>query len=412
MDAGWIFSRLAAAKAVLTSKYELNLDDIFKMRRELHKYPEIRFKEFETKRRLINYLISHCNIDPKKIRSYATTGFTYDIAGTGAPAGSSYTLGFRADMDALPIREESTFAHASAHPGVAHMCGHDGHMATLLGLATVLSKHRKNIPSNKRIRLVFQPGEEGGHGGKMMVEEGALEGVDEIYALHSWSLPLGTFGIKESGAMTSSLVRFKIDVQGVGSHGAYPENGKDPITAVCQIHGALHTILSRGVGSKEMAVCTVGMLHAGETENVIPDSASMGGTIRTEKKEVEEEVKRQLENIVEHSAKALGCKGEVKYIKVTPAVMNHKVQACALREAVKEVMGKDSLTEEGMNASEDFSFMTDKVPGALMLVGHAVPGKPLVMNHNSRFDYNEDLIAPAILAWVKLIEARMKFTLV
>jgi len=410
MEEEKVSTKFKAARTLLTTKYKLNLEEIFKIRRELHKYPEVLFTEFETKKRLLNFLASHCNIDPNKAKSYAKTGFTYDIKGTGEPKGEDFTIGFRADMDALPIKEESTFEYASANPGVSHICGHDGHMATLLGLANVLSNFQTYIPSNKTIRLVFQPGEEGGHGAKIMVEEGALEGVNEIYALHSWSLPFGKFGIKKSGAMTSGCVRFRVNVQGVGSHGAYPENGKDPITAICQIHNMMHTILSRTIGRKDMAVCTVGEIRAGDTENVIPDFATMSGTIRTEKKEVEEEVKQQLNNIVEHTSIAMGCKGEVKYTKITPSVTNHEIQANALRGAVKEIMGEDSLTEEGMNASEDFSFMTNKIPGAFMLVGHVLPDKPIVMNHNPRFDYNEDLIVPSILAWLKLIENRMDFT--
>ena len=165
-----------------------------------------------------------------------------------------------------------------------------------------------------------------------MVEEGALDDVDEIYGLHSWSLPFGKFGIKKSGAMTSSMVRFRVDVHGKGTHGASPENGKDPITTICQITNCLHTILSRRIGRKEMAVCTIGEMHAGIAENVIPDFATMGGSIRTEKPEVEEEVKKQLEHIVKHTSEAFECKGEVKYIRITPAVINHKVQACALRD--------------------------------------------------------------------------------
>jgi hippurate hydrolase len=351
MEEDKMFTRFRIARIILTTKFKLDLENIFKMRRELHKYPEVRFTEVETKKRLINFLTSRCNIDPNKISTYAETGFTYDIKGTGAAKGKDFAIGFRADMDALPIKEESTFEYASANPGVSHMCGHDGHMVTLLGLANVLTNFQTHIPSNKTIRLVFQPGEEGGHGGRIMVEEGALEGVDEVYALHSWSLPFGKFGIKKSGAMTAGMVRFRVNVQGVGSHGAYPENGKDPITAICQIHSMMHTILSRGIGRKDMAVCTVGEIHAGDTENVIPDFATMGGSIRTEKKEVEEEVKRQLESIVEHISTAMGCKGEVKYIRITPSVINHEVQANALRGAVKEIMGEDSLTEDGMNAS-------------------------------------------------------------
>eukprot|EP00826_Nyctotherus_ovalis_P006357 TRINITY_DN11494_c0_g3_i12.p1 TRINITY_DN11494_c0_g3~~TRINITY_DN11494_c0_g3_i12.p1 ORF type:complete len:212 (+),score=38.17 TRINITY_DN11494_c0_g3_i12:66-701(+) len=201
--------------------------------------------------------------------------------------------------------------------------------------------------------------------------------------------------------------RFRVDVKGVGSHGAYPENGKDPITAICQINSALHTIMSRGISRKEMAVCTIGDIRAGVVENVIPDFATMGGTIRTEKTKVSEEAKSQMTRIVEHVAKGLGCEGIVRFTEVTSAVINSPLPANALREAVSQTMGSEFLCEEGMDASEDFCYMTSKVPGAFMLIGHAVPGKEIIMNHNPSFNFNEDLIAPAVLAWIKLIEGRL-----
>eukprot|EP00826_Nyctotherus_ovalis_P006358 TRINITY_DN11494_c0_g3_i3.p1 TRINITY_DN11494_c0_g3~~TRINITY_DN11494_c0_g3_i3.p1 ORF type:complete len:263 (+),score=57.44 TRINITY_DN11494_c0_g3_i3:136-924(+) len=238
------------------------------------------------------------------------------------------------------------------------MCGHDGHMATLLGLASTIAAHKVSIPSNKTVRLLFQPAEEGGHGAESMVREGALEGVEEVYAMHSWSLPLGMFGIRKSGAMTTEMTRFRVDVKGVGSHGAYPENGKDPITAICQINSALHTIMSRGISRKEMAVCTIGDIRAGVVENVIPDFATMGGTIRTEKTKVSEEAKSQMTRIVEHVAKGLGCEGIVRFTEVTSAVINSPLPANALREAVSQTMGSEFLCEEGMDASEDFCYMT------------------------------------------------------
>lgn len=406
MELAYIMDKLKAARSLLAGKYKLDMESICAMRRELHKYPELRYEESETKKRLVNYLSAHCGILTKNIRSYAKTGFTYDMKGEGPARGSSQTIGFRADMDALPIIEQSTLAYKSVNRGVAHMCGHDGHMATLLGLASTVAAHKASVPSNKTVRLIFQPAEEGGHGAELMVKEGALEGVEEVYAMHSWSLPLGMFGIKKSGAMTTEMTRFRIDVKGVGSHGAYPENGKDPITAICQINSALHTVVSRGISRKEMAVCTIGDIHAGKAENVIPDFATMGGNIRTEKTKVSEEMKRQMERIVEHVSKGLGCEGTVRYTEVTPAVVNSPLPANALREAVSQTMGPEFLCEEGMNASEDFCYMTCKVPGALMLIGHAVPGEEIVMNHNPSFNFNEDLIAPAVLAWVKLIEGR------
>lgn len=409
MELARISAKFAAARSLLTTKYKLDIENIFNMRRELHKYPEMGYKEFETKKRLINFLSTRCKINPEHIRSYAKTGFTYDIKGEAPAQGVNSIIGFRADMDALPIKEKSELPYKSVNEGVAHMCGHDGHMATLLGLASLVNNHKSAMPSNKAVRIVFQPAEEGGHGADLMTKEGALEGMDSIYALHSWSLPFGMFGIRKVGSMTTGMVRFRIDVRGVGSHGAYPENGKDPITAICQINSALHTILSRGISRKEMVVCTIGDIHSGKTENVIPDFATMGGTIRTEKTEIAEEAKAQLDRIVTNISKGLGCEGETRYIEITPAVINSKEPASLARRAVAEIMGEEALCEEGMNASEDFAYMAEKVPAAFMLVGHAMPNKKIIMNHNPSFNYNEDLIPPSILIWAKVIENQFGF---
>lgn len=411
MELTTVLSKFNKAKQILSSQYKLDLPRIYNTRKELHKYPEIAFQEKQTKNRLIQYLKNHCHINESGIKNYAKTGFTYDIRGTASPQGTKKCIAFRADMDALPVAELNNFEYKSLNPNTMHACGHDGHMATLLGTAEILAKYQNLMPSNKSVRLVFQPGEEGGHGAEFMAKEGALENVDEIYALHSWSNPFGTFGIIKEGAMTTGMIRFRIDIHGVGTHGAYPENGKDPITAICQVHSALHTILSRGIGRKDYAVCTVGEIHAGNAENVIPDFATMGGSIRTHDKKVEEEIKKQMERIVKYTSDAFGCEGKVRYIEITPAIMNDKKKAADLRKVISDLFGEESVTEDTMGASEDFSFMTNKVPGAYMIVGHAVPGKEIIMNHNPRFDFNEELIAPAILTWVRLTENKFNVKL-
>ncbi len=408
MESG-IMAKFKAARALLVNKYKLDFNRVLEFRRDLHQHPEVGYKEVRTRSKIIEYLVRHGRIDKSKVNTYATTGLTYDIRGTAPAQGPNHIIGFRSDMDALPMQELGKLPYASVYPCAAHMCGHDGHMATLIATADVLLRNRHLMPENKAVRLIFQPAEEGGQGGKRMVDEGALNGVDEVYGLHSWCLPFGKFGIKKEGAMTTSIFRFRIDVQGKGSHGAYPENGKDPITALCQTHSAIHTILSRTVARQEMAICTIGEMHAGNTENVIPDTASMGGTVRTIKKEVEDQVRRQLENITEFVPKAFGCEATIKYADGTASVMNSRGPSEAVRKAVAEVLGEEVLTEDMMLASEDFSFMSSKVPAAYMLIGHWIPGRDLVMNHNPRFNYNEDLIAPAALAWIQLVQNRQGF---
>eukprot|EP00830_Metopus_es_P011313 TRINITY_DN2202_c0_g1_i3.p3 TRINITY_DN2202_c0_g1~~TRINITY_DN2202_c0_g1_i3.p3 ORF type:complete len:225 (+),score=36.02 TRINITY_DN2202_c0_g1_i3:37-711(+) len=181
-------TRLKEMSELLSSKYKLDLPAIYSFRKDLHKHPETAFKEVKTKEKLIAYLVNQ-GAKIEDIKHFAITGFTYDIVGTAPPQGSAMAIGIRADIDALPMKELNTFPHASIYPDVGHMCGHDGHAATLIGTAEVLLRIRSQIPSNKTVRLIFQPGEEGANGGGKMVAEGALDGLNDVYALHSGFYP-------------------------------------------------------------------------------------------------------------------------------------------------------------------------------------------------------------------------------
>jgi len=398
---------ITKSKSLLLSKYNFDIEPVILIRHELHKHPELAFKEFNTKQLLINFLKNGANFDQTNIKTFAKTGFTYDIRGR-SNIQNSYPLkiGLRADMDALPIQELTNLPYSSIYPNIAHSCGHDGNMAILLGAAEIFLKNASKIPSNSTIRLIFQPAEECGQGAKLMVNEGALKNIDEIYAMHSWSNPIGTFGISKEHPMTTSMSRFRIDINGLGTHGAYPENGKDPITAICQIHNSIHKILSQNISRKEYAVCTIGEIHAGKAENVIPNYATMGGTIRTFDQKIQAKIKLRLSEIVKNISEAYGCQGKINYISEIPAVVNNPKQADFFRNAVSDLFGPQAVTSYSKYGSEDFSFMSYLVPGAYMNVGYHNENKKLFFNHNPKFDFNDELLAPCILIWLKLMENR------
>lgn len=251
------------------------------------------------------------------------------------------------------------------------MCGHDGHMATLLSAAEVLIKKRNQIPKNKTIRLLFQPAEEDPGGAKPMIEEGCLDGVDEIYGFHNvphW--PEGNIRTKE-GVVMAATTKVKITVYGKGGHGALPHMHKDPISAACSIFMNLHTIQSRAVASKENFVFTICNLTTGHTHNVMPDDAFMQGSIRTFNQEVLELVEQKIIEISENTAKAFGCKAVIEFDRMYPEVVNHPEQAHAVVKLIKDWFGEENYSYEDLprSGSEDFSFYLQKKPGCFFHVG-------------------------------------------
>ena len=355
------------------------------MRRDFHTHPELGFQEVRTAGIVAQEL--------NKLGLEINTG----IAGTGVVAllegaRPGPVILVRADMDALPIVEETGAAYASQNPGVMHACGHDGHTAVLLTVAKMLLAHRDELAGT--VKLMFQPAEEGMGGAEGMITAGVLENpkVERVLALHVWNeQPVGWFGIS-NGPILAGAEIFKIKVEGKGGHGAAPHLSVDPILASAQIISALQGIVARNVEPMKTAVVSVTTIHGGTAFNVIPPAVEMTGTIRTFEPEVRALVLQRFDEIVHSVAAAMGCKATIDMDRISPATVNQAetaghVQACARQ------LFPDAKIETGnyiTMGAEDFSYVLEKVPGCFFFVGSANPEKGLdAGHHHPKFDFDE-----------------------
>jgi amidohydrolase len=355
------------------------------LRRDFHAHPELGFHEVRTS-----------GIVAQELNKLGLE-FNAGIAGTGVVAllegaKPGPVILVRADMDALPIVEETGAEYASQNPGVMHACGHDGHTAILLTVARMLLAHREELAGT--VKFMFQPAEEGMGGAEKMIEAGVLENpkVDKVLALHVWNeQPVGWFGIS-NGPMMAGAEIFKIKVEGKGGHGAAPHQSKDPILAAAQIISALQGIVSRNVAPIQTAVVSVTTIHGGETFNVIPPSVTMTGTIRTFEPEVRAIVLKRFEETVQGVAQAMGCQAIIDMERLTPATINTPEMAMRV-QAIARQLFPDARIESGnyiTMGSEDFAFMLEKVPGCFFFVGSANPEKGLdAGHHHPKFDFDE-----------------------
>lgn len=367
------------------------------LRRDFHMHPELGFQEVRTAGIIARDLRE---LGLEVSTGIAETGVVALIE--GAHPGPVVLLRF--DIDALPIQEETGAEYASQTPGQMHACGHDGHTAIGLTVARLLLQHRDEIHGT--VKLVFQPAEEGvigpkGMGGaEQMVAEGVMDApkVDYTLALHLWNeKPLGWVGAG-SGPMMAGAEYFRVTIRGVGGHGAAPHVSVDPVVAAAQVISALQTIVARNTPPHKAAVVTVGSLQAGKAFNVIPPEAVLTGTIRTFDPDVRAMVLRRFREIVEHTARALGCESEIELKRVTPAVINDPQVAAAVQETVREVLPEARLDTASYltMGSEDMAFMMEKAPGCYFFVGSANPEKGLAYgHHHPKFDFDEDALPRA-----------------
>lgn len=374
------------------------------LRQDLHQNPEIGFEELRTSGIVAGALEA---LGVTVHRGIGKTGLVGVIEGQRADSGKM--IGLRADMDALPILEESEKAHCSKIPGMMHACGHDGHTAILLGAAKYLAQNRN---FNGKVALIFQPAEEGLGGAKAMLEDGLFEKFpcDEIYALHNWpALPAGTIGINPGPMMAASDI-FEITIDGRGGHGAHPYQTIDPIIVMAQIITALQTIVSRNVHPVESAVISLGHVSAGNPKaaSVIPSHAKLVGTVRTFSDVVQKMVEARMRTIIASVAEAFGAKAELHYRRSYPATINTAEQANALADLAIEMFGENHVVRDLIPSmgSEDFSFMLQKKPGAYFRLGQggAEEGKLL---HNPTFDFNDEVIPMGSAMFAALVERRM-----
>ncbi|NIY98741.1 amidohydrolase, partial [Salipiger sp. HF18] len=321
-------------------------------RRHLHRNPELLFDCVKTAAFVVD-----------KLKGFGVSEIHEGIATTGVVAiiegrGPGRTIGLRADMDALPMDDLSGAEHASTVPGVAHTCGHDGHTTMLLGAAKYLAGTR-NFAG--RVALIFQPAEEGGGGGKVMVDEGMMDrfGIEEVYGIHnSPGDPEGHI-LTAPGALMASADEFRIEITGVGGHGAEPAASVDPIPAAAAMVGALQTIVSRNVSALDRLVVSVTEVHAGTAHNIIPGTAWLGGTVRSFRPEIRDLAERRMREIAETQAAVFGCTATVLYKRGYPPLVNHAEQARFAAEVAREVVGADKVDADTapVMPAEDFSYM-------------------------------------------------------
>jgi amidohydrolase len=310
------------------------------------------------------------------------------------------TVALRADFDALPIQDQKEVEYKSKVPGVMHACGHDGHTSQLLGLASVLAKHRQQFAGE--IRFLFQHAEEENPGGAIqMVEDGAVDGVDAVFGVHLWSMfPVGKVFISP-GPIMANVDDFVIEIKGRGGHGALPEQTVDSIVVGSQIVGALQTIASRNVSPLDHVVVTVGTFNAGDNNNVIADSCRLTGTVRTFLPEIRDLAEQRLIEVAKGTAALMGAVANVEYDRGYPAVINSEKESQIARQAALEAFGEERvLPMKPMMGGEDFSYYLGKVPGAYLFVGAGNPETLAAYpHHHPRFDIDESamLIAAELL---------------
>ena len=376
--------------------------DVAQWRRHLHAHPELAFEENASADFVVEQLRSFGITSIH--RGLATTGVVASLKGRYPGAGS---IGLRADMDALPVQEENAFDHRSRHPGKMHACGHDGHTAMLLGAARDLARDPDFAGT---VHFIFQPAEEGGGGGKRMVEHGLFDlfPCDSVYALHNWpGLPAGHFAVKP-GPIMASADRFDLVVNGKGGHAAMPHRCIDPVPAAAQIVTALQTLVSRRLDPLHTAVLSVTQFHAGDAYNVIPEHAVLRGTLRTFDDGVRETFMARIASLAAQLAAAHGCTAEVSWKEGYCATVNHPAQASKAAQAAASVVGADKVNPacEPSMASEDFSYMLRARPGAYLFIGNG-PGESGCTLHNPHYDFNDAILPTGIAFWRALVKQEL-----
>lgn len=361
--------------------------EIVELRRSLHQHPEIAHREFQTHKILLEHL-EKLNLD---IRApVAGTGIVADIKG----GKKGKTVAIRADIDALPIREENDVPYKSLNDGYMHACGHDAHMSMVFGAALVLSEMREKLRGN--VRLIFQPAEEEGTigGAKPMIEEGALDGVDYILGMHVWpELPEGKVGYR-AGPFFAAADTFYLQITGKGGHGAKPDMTVDPVVVSARVIDALQTISSREIDPLEPVVVTVGSIHGGTAHNIIPDSVDMKGTVRTMNPVTRDGMEERMNRIIGGVTGAFNAKFTLNYIYGYPVLVNDERVTEIMKNTLAGLLGKENVVEAKQTmGGEDFAYYLQKVPGTFMLLGVYNEKLGYVNSvHTSRFNLNEKIL--------------------
>ena len=375
-------------------------DEMIALRHSIHAHPELGFEEFATSERVAQCLTQW--------GFEVSTG----VGKTGVVAtlknGEGRSIGLRADMDALPIQETTGLPYASRIDGVMHACGHDGHTATLLAAGQYLAQTRA---FNGTLHLIFQPAEEGLGGARKMLEEGLLERFpcDAMFAMHNVpGYPVGHLGFY-SGPFMASADTVSIKIIGNGGHGAVPHKAIDPVVVCASIVIALQSIVSRNVNPQEMAIITVGSLHAGSASNVIPAFAEMSLSVRALTPEVRQLLELRITELVQGQAASFGAQAQIDYQHCHPVLINDPEQTAFARQVAQDWLGEGQLIDDlrPFTASEDFAFILEKCPGSYLVIGNG-QGDNGCLLHNPGYDFNDACLPIGASYWVKLVEGFLR----
>ncbi len=385
-----VINRIAADTAEMTE-----------WRRDIHAHPELGFEEVRTSQLVADKLESW---GITVTRGIATTG----LVGTLKVGTSNRAIGIRADMDALPMDESNNFAHASTNPGRMHACGHDGHTTMLLGAAKYLAETRN---FDGTIHFIFQPAEEGGGGGRIMVEEGLFDRFpcDMVFGLHNdTTLPVGTITAVEGG-VCAAADRFWIHINGRGGHAAGPHRAIDPIIVGSHIVIAMQSIIARRINPLDSAVISITQFHAGSAGNIIPDDAVLNGTVRTLKPHVQDEIEPLMRQIVEMTAAAHGATATLEYDRGYPPVVNNPEATERAALAAAKIVGIEHVIRErppGMGG-EDFAYLAIARPGCFLRVGQMRGDIGSVGAHKPKYDFNDEILPLGASFWATLVEQEL-----
>lgn len=391
--------------SLIKTKSELH-EQMVTWRHYIHKHPELSFKEEMTSDFIASVLESN-NIEMH--RGLAVTGIVATVHGTK----NGKAIGLRADMDALPIQERNEFSHKSIHDGKMHACGHDGHSTMLLGAAVYL---KENNDFSGTVHFIFQPAEEGGGGGRVMVEEGIFEKFpcEAVYGMHNWpGMAEGQFAVHDTAVMAANET-LKITIKGKGGHAAMPDQCVDPIVIGAQIITAIQSVVSRNVAPLDSAVVSVTMVDAGFVSNVIPNEMNLTGSLRYFKSEVGNDVKKKIKTIAEGISQSMGATASFSSVPNYPATVNTPKHAKLCASAAEVVVGSTNVlrNEKPSMGSEDFSFLLNASEGAYIWIGNGLVPEDGpeggCMLHNTQYDFNDEILPLGSSYWVELVKGILK----
>ena len=391
--------------SIIKKQSELH-EDMVTWRHHIHKHPELSFKEELTSDYIASVLEAN---DIEMHRGLAVTGIVATIHGKK----EGRIIGLRADMDALPIQEKNDFRHKSVHDGKMHACGHDGHSTMLLGAAVHL---KQNNNFSGTVHFIFQPAEEGGGGGRVMVEEGIFEKFpcEAVYGMHNWpGMAEGQFAVHDTAVMAANET-LKISIKGKGGHAAMPDQCVDPVVIGAQIITALQSVVSRNVAPLDSAVVSITMLDAGFVSNVIPNDMNLTGSLRYFSTDVGNEVKAKIKKIVEGISHSMGATATFSSTPNYPATVNTPKHAELCANAAAEVVGSSNVlrNEKPSMGSEDFSFLLNASEGAYIWIGNGLVPEDGpeggCMLHNTEYDFNDEILPLGSSYWVQLVQGILK----